>query len=97
MSDTLAVTLQNNENEANITNEFQGEFRAKSLDPKLLNYALSCDAIHHQDLKISKNLVITCLDQRPCFSLTDLLKSITPSFKSTYASYGPMRQFIKKT
>ncbi|QXP59989.1 adenylosuccinate synthetase [Olleya sp. HaHaR_3_96] len=97
MSDTFAVTLQNNENEANITNEFQGEFRAKSLEPELLNYALSCDAIHHQDLKISKNLIITCLDQLPYFSLSDLLKSITTNFKSTYASYGPMRQFIKKT
>ncbi|WBL26996.1 adenylosuccinate synthetase [Zunongwangia sp. HGR-M22] len=95
MSNTPEVTLINNENEANVTNEFQGEFRTKTLDPNLLNYALSCDQIHHQNLAITKNLMITCLDQLPDFSVENLLQKIPISFSKIYASYGPSRQTIK--
>ena len=96
MSETKSVTLQHNENEANETNEFQGEFRTKALDPKLLNYALQCDAIHHQNLLIEKNLMITCLDQLPGFSPADLIENLAPHFSSVHGSYGPMRKFIKQ-
>ncbi|MEO8935043.1 MAG: adenylosuccinate synthetase [Xanthomarina sp.] len=96
MSDSETVTLQNNEYEANVTNEFQGEFRTKALDVELLNYALSCDAMHHEDLKIKKKLMITCLDQLPSFSYIDLLQNVAVNFHTIYCSYGPMRQFIKK-
>ncbi|EGV43207.1 adenylosuccinate synthetase [Bizionia argentinensis JUB59] len=96
MAETNAVTLQNNENEANETNEFQGAFRSTELDVELLNYAINCDTIHHLDLKIQKHLMITCLDQLPSFSYTNLLQNMATSFKTVYASYGPMRQFIRK-
>lgn len=96
MSETQSVTLKNNDNEANKTNEFQGEFRTKGLDPELLNYALQCDAIHHQNLLIEKNLMITCLDQLPNFSPADLIENLAPNFSSVYGSYGPMRKFIKQ-
>ncbi|VXB81677.1 adenylosuccinate synthetase [Maribacter litoralis] len=96
MSETQSVTLKNNDNEANETNEFQGEFRTKGLDQELLNYALQCDAIHHQDLPIEWNLMITCLDQLPSFLPADLIKNLAPNFSSVYGSYGPMRKFIKQ-
>ncbi|WP_458627054.1 adenylosuccinate synthetase [Winogradskyella sp. PC D3.3] len=95
MSNTETVTLQNNENEANVTNEFQGEFRTQALDAELLNYALSCDAIHHQDIKLQKQLLITCLDQIPSFSYEQLLQKLDTEFNTVYGSYGPKRQCIK--
>ncbi|MEJ4089199.1 adenylosuccinate synthetase [Galbibacter orientalis] len=95
MSNTEAVTLLNNENEANITNEFQGEFRTKALDHELLNYALSCDSIHYQNLKINKYLILTCLDQLPDFSCESLLQKLNTKFKTVYGSFGPKRQCIK--
>ncbi|MBW2960558.1 adenylosuccinate synthetase [Mesonia aestuariivivens] len=95
MSDMPNVTLINNENEANVTNEFQGEFRTKALDPELLNYALSCDAIHHQQLPITKKLMITCLDQLPDFSVANLLQEISVSFLEIYGSYGPSSKTIQ--
>ncbi|WP_179352062.1 adenylosuccinate synthetase [Winogradskyella vidalii] len=96
MSQTETVTLQNNENEANITNEFQGEFRIQALDPELLNYALSCDAIHHRNLNIKKHLILTCLDQLPRFSYENLLQKLDTTFKSVHGSYGPKRECIAK-
>ena len=100
MSKTASVTLQNNENEANVTNEFQGEFRTQALDAELLNYAFNSDAIHHQDLKIEKNLMITCIDQLPSFSYENLLQKLDVKFNTVHGSYGPKRacisQFLSK-
>ncbi|QXP78478.1 MULTISPECIES: adenylosuccinate synthetase [Winogradskyella] len=96
MSNTKPVSLQNNENEANVTNEFQGEFRTQALDPVLLNYALSSDAIHHQDLKTQKHVMITCLDQLPGFSYVNLLQKLDTTFNTIYGSYGPRRECIEK-
>lgn len=95
MSITTPVRLINNDHEANVTNEFQGEFRTRALDPDLLNYALSCDAIHQQDLSITKNLVVTCLDQLPNFSLEHLLEQLSISFTKVYGSFGPRLENIK--
>lgn len=96
MSETETLTLQNNENEANVTNEFQGEFRTQALDAELLNYALSCDAIHHQDLKIKKHFMLTCLDQLPSFSYENLIQELDVQFNSIYGSYGPRRECIER-
>ncbi|QDO94494.1 adenylosuccinate synthetase [Formosa sediminum] len=96
MAETEPVNLQNNENEANVTNEFQGVFRTQALATELLNYALSCDAIHHQNLQSNKHLVITCLDQLPRFSYANLFQKLNTNFKTVYGSYGPKRQDIKK-
>lgn len=96
MAETKKVSLQNNEQEANETNEFQGEFRTRALDISLLNYALSCDEIYHQDMNISKNLMITCLDQLPEFCAEDLAGKLTQNFKTVYGSYGPGRTFVRE-
>jgi len=95
MSSTTPVTLINNAHEANVTNEFQGEFRTRALDPDLLNYALSCDAIHQQDLSLTKNLVVTCLDQLPDFSVEQLLEQLSISFTKVYGSFGPRLEHLK--
>lgn len=55
------VTLINNKNETNKTNDWQGEFRTGVLDVDMINYALACD--NNFSKGINKNLVITCLDQ----------------------------------
>ena len=96
MSNTAKITLQNNEEEANVTNEFQGVFRTQALDPELINYALSCDAIHHQNLEINKHLLISCLDQLPSFDYQNFIRKIDFKFEKTYGSYGPKRDCIKE-
>ena len=94
MANTEPVSLQNNEDEANVTNEFQGVFRTQALDTQLLNYALSADAIHHQNLKLKKNLMVTCIDQLPSFSTKNLLQNLDVKFNMVYESYGPKRECI---
>ncbi|MBL3657914.1 adenylosuccinate synthetase [Fulvivirga sediminis] len=95
MSSTPEVQLQNHEKEANVTNEFQGEFRTTALDPELLNYALTCDKHYHHNLPIRKKLIITCLDQLPSFSVESILSSIRENFESVLGSYGPNSSQIK--
>jgi len=95
MSNTKPIRLINNDNETNVTNEFQGDFRTQVLDVQLLNYALSCDAIYHQNFKIKKNLMITCLDQYPNFSVKELLLNTSINFNTIYGSYGSLLEDIK--
>ena len=96
MADTPAVHLQNHEKEANVTNEFQGEFRTQALAEHLLEYVLQCDAVYHQDIEVTKNLMLTCLDQLPDFSVPELLKQLPVRFKNVYGSYGPSSKSIQK-
>jgi adenylosuccinate synthase len=56
------LMLMNNKDEANATNEHQGEFRTTILDLDLLNYALEQDSKGVRGIQ-TKYLVITCLDQ----------------------------------
>jgi adenylosuccinate synthase len=65
MSNQNKIELINNENEINIHNEYQGHFKIGELDYELLDYAVSIDKGYN--LKSTKNLVVTCLDQRPNF------------------------------
>jgi adenylosuccinate synthase len=53
--------ITNNENETNIYNPFQGQFRINCLNIELLNYALSCDSKFASSAR--RHLVITCADQ----------------------------------
>jgi adenylosuccinate synthase len=66
------VVLVNNEEEINVLNQYQGRFRIGEIDYSTLNHALRCDQIYHGEWEhregpIKKNMVITCLDQRPGF------------------------------
>lgn len=69
MSNQQPISLINNENEINVFNEFQGEFKVGEIDYKLINYAINVDLIYNKKYVSSPkvNLVITCLDQRPDF------------------------------
>lgn len=60
-NEDLSLQLRNNENETNVLNDWQGNFRTAVLDIDLLQYALLSDT-NYSGL-LTKNLVITCLDQ----------------------------------
>jgi adenylosuccinate synthase len=66
MSRSIGIKLINNEDETNISNKYQGNFRVTEFDYKLINMAIGfdeCDGASNDTL----NMVITCLDQRPDF------------------------------
>lgn len=56
------------ENETNVSNKYQGDFRRTILDLDLLKYAIAQKEIY---LHPRKSLVITCLDHLGKFQLTD--------------------------
>jgi len=89
MSSTEAVTLINDEHEANHTNEFQGALRTAVLDAGLLNYALASDKVYHGQKSIKKYLVVTCLDQLPSFEVGELVKVLDCDFEDVLGSYSP--------
>ena len=86
--------LINNEDETNVSHSYQGHFRIGSLDVELLNYALEVDSRYHQ-LHISKNIVVTCMDQFK-ISIYTLLKSLNTKFNNVLISTGPSRDDIKE-
>lgn len=66
MSNNSHVELVNTEHEINHYNQYQKEFRIGELDYDLLNHAIRIDSIY-SDGPYLKNLVVTCMDQRPGF------------------------------
>lgn len=95
MSRREAVSLIRNEAEANTYNTFQGHFRTAELDAELLNYALRTDSAYHAGTEPKKNLVITCLDQRPDFEPDSLLDKLRTNFEAVYGSYGAESRFFR--
>lgn len=77
MSNTEDIELINNEEEINILNEWQGNFRVKELDYDLLKWSMNVNSLYCD--KWPCNLVVTCLDQRPDFKLN--IKRIDGGFK----------------
>ena len=86
MSNNDPIKLIKNENEINVFNEWQGNFRVGEIDYDLLNYSIAVDTIYSK--KLTKNLVVTCLDQRPDFNF-DYSKLTNASFKRIYNSFSP--------
>lgn len=74
MSNQEPIALINNEEEINVLNDYQGQFKIGELDYEILNYAIKTDLLYHDNKFTNKTLVITCLDQRPdfCFDKTKL-------------------------
>lgn len=59
MGDIIPVRLNSNaQNETNVTNQYQGEFRTSAFDLELYNYAISLDHEYGPNTR-----VITCMDQ----------------------------------
>jgi len=68
-------TLINNEDETNVHNDYQGYFRVADIDYGLINYAMEINSAYSP--LIRRNLVVTCLDQRPDFKFNpDAITSI---------------------
>jgi adenylosuccinate synthase len=59
------VKLINNEEEINFFNEYQRNFKVFEFDQSIVEQSVAIDSIYHRDLFVSKHLVITCVDQRP--------------------------------
>lgn len=86
--------LINNEEEINVYNEYQKEFKIGDIDYNLLSYALGVDGIYSDSKVVTKNLMITCLDQRPDFKF--ISKKLSIRFASIYESYSPKSENILK-
>lgn len=85
MSNREEIELINNQDEINVFNEWQKDFKIGEMDYDLLNYALSVDNIYSEGIK--KSLVVTCLDQRPDFDFQ--YDKILTKFNHIFNSYSP--------
>ena len=91
MPDNEPLKLVNNEQETNVSGEWQGELKVGELDYRLLNYAIACDSIYSYGH--DKHLVVTCLDQRPDFEFqVDMIKE---DLMSVHYSCSPDSQNFK--
>jgi len=84
MSNEDPIKLTNTQDEINVYNEWQKDFRIGEIDYELLNYAYSIDNFYSKG--VPKNLVVTCLDQRPDFEFE--FNKIKTRFKEIYNSYS---------
>jgi len=84
MSNKEEIKLTNTQDEINFFNDWQKEFKIGEIDYTLLNHAYRIDNIYSEG--IPKNLVVTCLDQRPDFKFD--YSSLSPRFNKIYNSYS---------
>lgn len=84
MSNNDEIELINTEDEINVFNEWQKNFKIGELDYNLLNYALDIDQIYSEGIR--KYLVVTCLDQRPKFKFD--VDKIKHKFKMVTGTFG---------
>ncbi len=61
------VDLVSNNEEINVFNQWQENLRIADVSYDMLNHSLRIDRNYHDECNITKNLVVTCLDQRPDF------------------------------
>lgn len=92
------LKLVNTENETNVSNEYQGEFRKSVLDIDMLNYSLTCD--NNFSRRNKKHLVITCVDQTDevipvtkngvlmQMNVAEISSHLCVEFRSVYISRG---------
>lgn len=79
------LILKNNEEEINVTNQFQGNFKIQKLDENLINQALLIDMQYNKSH--TKNLVITCVDQVESFEFS--IEDSVCNFYEVYHSHSP--------
>jgi adenylosuccinate synthase len=84
MSNEKKIILINTQDEINTYNDWQKNFRIGEIDYNLLNHAYSIDNIYSGDIK--KNLVVTCLDQRPDFQIE--YEKFNVNFNLIYNSFS---------
>jgi len=97
MSSDKPVALVGADGETNAENEWQGAFRVAELDPDLLLYALETDAARGErslarlssaGCPIRRNLLVTCLDQRPGFDPDALVARLQDGGARLDRAYG---------
>lgn len=95
MSNQSPVELVNNQEEINVYNPWQTQFRIAELDPVLLNYAMGIDN-NYLDHRVARNLVVTCMDQRPgvSFPLNKLTTRVGRTFDKVLWSHSPYSKDI---
>lgn len=95
MNNEGVLKLKNNQDETNVLNEHQGQFRVGNLDVELLKYALTCDSNFSTGLR--KNLVITCTDQLDV-DIEQIVKELNKvvKFEKVFISDGPSLTNIKE-
>lgn len=94
--------------ETNVHNPWQGEQRRSLLDLDQLRYALAADAQYATGL--TRNLVVTCLDQldgawwasdgprrTPLQSVTELAERLGGHWQGRYGNYGQVGQPVEET
>lgn len=86
------IKLINNEQETN-QGGFQGDFRTGEFNPDLIRYAMDCDDNYSRSLK--KNLIITCLDQRPEWEIPKSLHWNRPDM-TTQTNSSPEGNFKER-
>ena len=85
MSNSHPIDLVNGDDATNKKNEYQGEFRISEIDYELLKQSIRIDQIYSD--RISKNLVVTCMDQRPGFNFKTY--ELGCSFRNVLTSHSP--------
>jgi len=91
----VKMDLVNTEEEINVFNEFQKEFKTAPIDYKMLNQSLAYDSIYSNGKVKTKNLVVTCLDQIPNFEFD--YDELNTTFSNIYESRSPKSEnFLKK-
>lgn len=94
-NEDVPLVLKNNENETNVSHEFQGEFRTAPIDFDLLNYALDSLYMDMNDHLPEKfNLMITCNDQHEV-DIDNFLDSLHTTFQNVFLSYGSSATDVK--
>ena len=79
-------TLINTQEEINYYNQWQTHFRVQEIDYSMLNYTLNIDS-QFVDYRVKKNLVVTCMDQRPGFNFE--YDRLTQEFTQKIESHSP--------
>lgn len=93
-SENPNITLVNNENEINVQNDWQGNFRIGDFDIKLVNQAYLIDKIYSENRTVD-NLVITCIDQIPDFNMNLEIFYNHMRLKNIYKSFSPNTKDIQ--
>jgi adenylosuccinate synthase len=82
------ITLQNTEEEINVNNTWQGDFKTGKMHYNLLNYAMDIDLIYSSRKVTKRNLVVTCVDQIIGSDAFDFTR-LKYHFNSKFKSYNP--------
>lgn len=91
MPNEQSLTIENNEEETCVYNEFQKELRTGILDEDLLLHSFKIDKIYSK--ATTNYLVITCLDQ---YKHQIKFKKLASNFAAIYGSYSPESKHFKR-